>query len=72
MDIKKKIEELVAKIKGDKNLLSNFGKDPEGTVKGLVGVDLPTDQLKPIVEGIKAKIGADDIIGKLGGIFGKK
>ena len=72
MDIKKKIEELVAKIKGDKNLLSKFKKDPEGTVKGLVGVDLPTDQLKAIVEGITAKIGATGFLGKLTSLFKKK
>ena len=76
MDIKAKIEELVAKIKGDKGLLDKFQKNPEEAVKGLVGNDVPTDQLKAIIEGIKAKIGGSGIVDKIGdaigGIFGKK
>ena len=72
MDIKAKIEELVAKIKGDKNILAKFKKDPVGTVKGLVGVDLPADQLNQVVDGVKAKIKLDGIGGKLSSLFGKK
>ncbi len=75
MDIKKKIEELVDKIKNDKTLLSKFQKDPITTVEGLLGVDLPNDQVEKIVEGIKAKLSLDklgDALGSLGGLFGKK
>ena len=75
MDIKKKIEELVEKIKNDKTLLSKVQKDPITTVEGLLGVDLPNDQVEKIVEGIKAKINLDkigDALGSLGGLFGKK
>ena len=72
MDIKKKIDELVNKIKSDKNLLAKFNSDPIKTVEGLIGVDLPDDQIKTVVDGIKAKISLDDIGSKLGGLFGKK
>lgn len=72
MDIKGKIEELVKKIKSDKNLGEKFRKDPISTVEGLLGVDLPNDQVEKLVDGIKAKIDLDDIAGKLGGLFGKK
>lgn len=72
MDIKAKIEELVQKIKGDKDLMSKFQKDPISTVEGLLGVDLPNDQIEKLVEGIKAKIDLDKIGGMLGGLFGKK
>ena len=68
LDIKAKIEELVDKIKNDKDLTTKFKKDPTKTVEGLVGVDLPDDQVNKIVEGIKAKISLD----KLGDLFGKK
>ena len=71
MDIKKKIEELVDKIKGDKNLGEKFEKDPVGVVEGLIGVDLPNDQVEKIVDGVKAKISLDKLGGKLGGLFGK-
>ena len=77
--IKDKIEELVAKIKGDKNLLSSFKADPIKTVESLIGIDLPDEKLEQVVDGIKAKIAVDDIgdklgdLGdKLGGLFGKK
>ena len=72
MDIKAKIEELVNKIKADKNLLSKFQKDPISTVEELLGVDLPNDQVEKLVEGIKAKIDLDKLGGALGGLFGKK
>lgn len=72
MDIKSKIEELVEKIKGDKNLMAKFQKDPIATVEGLLGVDLPNDQVEKIVDGIKAKISLDKLGGALGGLFGKK
>lgn len=67
MDIKNKIEELVEKIKGDKDLQSQFAKDPVAAVKNLIGVDLPDEQLKKIADGVKAKISLD----KLGGLFKK-
>ncbi len=72
MDIKKKIEELVEKIKADKNLLSKFKAEPIKTVEELIGIDLPDDQIEKVVDGIKAKISFDDISSKLGGLFGKK
>ena len=72
MDIKAKIEELVDKIKNDKNLAAKFQKDPVGTVEGLLGVDLPNDQIEKLVEGIQAKISLDKLGGMLGGLFGKK
>ncbi len=72
MNIKEKIDELVSKIKNDKSLGDKFQKDPVGTVEGLLGVDLPNDQIEKLVEGIKAKISLDKLGGALGGLFGKK
>ena len=72
MDIKGKIDEIVKKLKSDKNLMSNFTKDPVSTVEGLIGVDLPNDHVEKIADGIKAKISMDKIGGALGGLFGKK
>lgn len=72
MDIKAKIEEVVNKIKKDDKLLEKFKKDPIKTVEGLIGIDLPDDQIEKLVDGIKAKISLDSIGDKLGGLFGKK
>lgn len=69
-DIKKIIEDIVAKIKGDKDFGEKFQKDPTKAVEGVIGVDLPDDQINAVVEGVKAKINLDGIAGKLGGLGG--
>lgn len=61
MDIKAKIEELVKKITSDKTLLSRFKSEPIKVIEELIGIDLPEDKLKAIVEGVKAKISVDDV-----------
>lgn len=74
MDIKAKIEELVEKVKNDKNFAKKFMDDPITAVEGVLGIDLPNDQIEKIIDGVKAKIKLDDIgdiVGKLGGLFGK-
>lgn len=72
MDIKAKINELTDKIKGDKNLLKKFQDNPVAALEGLIGVDLPDDQVEKIADGIKAKIQLDNIGDALGSLFGKK
>ena len=78
MDIKEMlkdtIEDVVNKIKSDKTIAANFQRDPIGTVEKLLNVDLPNEQLEPLVEAVKAKINLDnigDMIGGLGKLFGK-
>ena len=67
MDIKRKIEEIVEKVKGDKDFAAKFNEDPIKAVESVLGVDLPDDQVKKLVDGVKAKLGAD----KAGGLFDK-
>lgn len=67
-DVKAKIEELVGKIQKDPAMLKSFQDDPIKTVEKLTGVDLPDDQIKPLVAGIKAKLAAGDLGGKLDGL----
>ena len=67
MDIKEKIEEIVDKVKNDEEFEKNFKENPVKAVESVVGVDLPDDKIKLIVEGVKAKIGA----GKIGKLFDK-
>lgn len=72
--VKDKVEEIVEKIKKDSKLADKFQKDPIGTVESLLDVDLPNEQLEPLVEGIKAKLDLDklgDMLGGLGKLFGK-
>ena len=80
--LKGKIDEIVEKVKSDKDVAAKFQKDPVATVEGLIGIDLPNDQIEKIVDGVKAKIKLDKLnldkvdvekIGNvLGGLFGKK
>ena len=71
MDIKKKIEEIVSKLKHDKNLMAKFEKNPTAVIEEYVGIDLPDDQVNQLIEGIKAKISLDKLGGALGGLFKK-
>lgn len=68
IDIKAKAEELTAKLQKDPALLQSFQKDPVKTLKTLTGLDLPDSQLQPLVAGIKAKLAASDLGGKLDGL----
>ena len=67
-DVKAKIDELAGKLQKDPTMLKSFQDDPIKTVEKLVGIDLPDDQLKPLVAGIKAKLAAGDLGGKLDGL----
>ena len=70
--IKDKIEDVVEKIKKDPKLLQKFKDEPIKTVEGLIGIDLPDDQIMKIVDAVKAKISLDKVGDLLGGLFGKK
>ena len=67
-DVKEKVEEIVQKLQKDPALLKSFQADPVKALEKLTGMDLPDDQLKPLVAGIKAKLAASDIGDKLGGL----
>lgn len=74
INIKEKIEELVEKVKNDKDILAKFQKDPISTVEDLLSIDLPREQLEKLADGVKAKITADkvgDVLEGLGDLFGK-
>ena len=68
MDIKAKIEEVVARIKEDKDFSAKFSNDPIKAVETVIGVDLPDDQIKLLLEGINAKVSLDKADGLLGSI----
>lgn len=66
MDIKKTIEDIVDKLKGDDALQKQFLSDPAGALEKLTGIDLPTEQLN----GVKAKLTADNIDGAVKDLTG--
>ena len=71
-DVKAKIEEIYGKLKSDDKLLKKFWDEPIKTLEGLVGIDLPDDQIQPIVDGLKEKLSADKLGSLASGLFGKK
>ncbi len=74
MDIKAKIEELVKKVTSDPQAKELFQKNPIQAVEKVLGVDLPDDQVKAIVDGVKAKLAGDKLAGAadaLKGLLGK-
>ena len=68
VDVKAKIEELTAKLQKDPNFLKSFQKDPVKTLEDLTGVNLPDEQLQPLVTGIKATLAASGLGDKLDGL----
>lgn len=74
MDITKIVTDIVNKAKADPALLSNLTKDPEKTIEGLIGIDIPDGQLDSIVSGVKtqiASVGISNAMDKLGDMFKK-
>ena len=71
-EIKKKVEEIVNKVKNDGDFANKFKSNPVEAVESVVGVDLPDDQINNIVEMVKAKVNVDNgIVGKIKGLFNK-
>jgi len=66
MDIKARIEEVIEKVKSDKDFASEFSKDPVKAVESVVGVQLPEAQINSIIDGVKAKVSFDKVEGLLG------
>ena len=74
MNIKEKVEELVAQIQKDPKQLTQFKEKPVPVIEKLVGMDLPDDQIMQLAELVKAKIDLDkagDLLKGLGGLFRK-
>ncbi|NLF37052.1 MAG: hypothetical protein GX584_07880 [Clostridiaceae bacterium] len=72
MDLKKKIDEVVKKIKADDEFAKKFKNDPVKAVESVLGVDLPDAQVNKLIDGVKAKLKLDKpdgILGKIKKLF---
>ena len=79
MDIQKIISDVLEKLQNDNDLLAKFKESPAKTIEGLIGINLPEEQIDAVAKGVMAKISLEEVadqasafIGKLGGILGKK
>ena len=69
------LDDIVDKIKENKDLLDKFEKEPVAVLESIIGIDLPDDQIEKVINAVKAKLAIDaisDVIGGLGKLFGKK
>lgn len=70
MDIKEQVKKAVERISKDKDLQEKFQKDPIKAVEGILGVDLPEDVINQVVQGVKAKLTADNVSGAVDAVKG--
>lgn len=61
MDIKKMIGEIVEKIKNDPSFAAKFKVNPVKALEQVLGIDLPDEQIKALVDGIQANISLDKV-----------
>ncbi len=72
MDIKAKVNEIVTKVKNDKDFSAKFMSNPVAAIESIIGIDLPDDQINALIDGVKAKITLDkagDVLGSLKKLF---
>lgn len=69
-EILKLAAQVAQKLSKDENLLEAFKKDPVTVIEKKLGIDLPNDQLNALIDGIKAKLKADDVLDAAGKLFG--
>lgn len=70
MDIQKIIADVLEKLQADDGLLAKFKANPTKTIEGLIGIDLPDEQIDAVVKGVMAKIDIEDVAKKATGLFG--
>ncbi len=63
MDIKEQINKIVEAVTKDDDLKNQFAKDPVKAVEKVIGVDLPDDVIKKVIDGVKGKITLDKVSG---------
>ena len=70
-NIKETIETIITKVKSDPNFATEFQENPVKTLEGIMGIDLPDDQINNIIDTVKAKITLDNsgILGKITSLF---
>ena len=60
-DLKTKIEEIVEKIKNDKDFAKKFKADPVKALEDVSGIDIPEDKIEEIITMVQAKIKIDKV-----------
>ena len=61
MDIKEKVEAIIAEIKNNPKIKEQFEKETVKVIEKFIGVDLPDDMVEKIIDGVKAKLTIDNV-----------
>ncbi len=61
MDIKEQISKVVEQLTKNSSLKEQFEKEPVKALEKVLGVDLPDDVAEQIINGVKAKLTADNV-----------
>lgn len=61
MDIKEQISKITEEFSKNPDMKKQFEKEPVKVIEKLIGVDLPDDMVMKIIDGIKAKLTADNV-----------
>ncbi len=61
MDIKEQISKIVEEISKNPNIKEQFEREPIKVIEKIVGIDLPDDVVKKIIDGVKAKLTIDGV-----------
>jgi len=70
--IKEKADEIVKKVKSDKDFAKKFTSNPVKAIEEVSGIDLPDEQINKLVDSVKSKVKPENVIGKIGEIAGGK
>lgn len=71
-NLKKKIEEIIDKIRNDKDFAKKFKKDPIKALEEASGIDIPEDKIEEVITAVQAKVKidkVDDALDKIKGLF---
>ena len=71
-EIRDLIKKLADKVQSDDEIKELFKKEPVKAVEKILGVDLPDDVVKKIIDGVKASITIEDdkdLLGSLKKLF---
>lgn len=63
MNVKDMIERVEEKLKNDDDFKVNLVKDPMKTLENLLGIDIPEDTLKEIMDAVKDKLEGNTVSG---------
>lgn len=59
MDIKETVDKVISRAKDDKEFKEKLHKEPVKALEELLGVNLPDEQVKAVLEGVKSNIHLD-------------